>query len=140
MQVKATNGLSGASKAGKRGRIQGDGGTFSIDFGSASEDVAKTSRPQATGSIDTLLSLQEVEPFADQRQQAIDDSNKMLDLLDSIKTDLLAGQLTSDRLVRLEGALSRYQISNVDPKLTEILKAVDLRARVELAKYRQNKG
>lgn len=137
MQVKATSRLSSASKAGKRGR-QGDGGAFQVDFGSAPEDVAKTSRPQATGGIDMLLSLQEVEPIADQRQQAIDDSNQMLDLLDSIKTDLLAGQLTSDRLVKLEGALNRYQISNADPELTEILKAVDLRARVELAKFRQN--
>lgn len=136
MQVKATSRLSSASKTGKRGR-QSDGGAFQIDFGSASEDVAKTSRPQATGGIDMLLSLQEVEPFGADRQKAIDDSNEMLDLLDSIKTDLLAGQLTTNRLAKLEKALNRYQISNSDPQLTEILKAVDLRARVELAKFQQ---
>lgn len=140
MQVKATNGLSGPSKTPKRGRSSGDGHPFEIDFGSPAEETAKTSRPQATGAIDTLLSLQEVQPFADEQQQAVNDSNRMLDLLDGIKADLLAGRMDAGRLTSLEGALSRYRTTVADPGLHEIVKAIDLRARVELAKLGRGKA
>jgi Class II flagellar assembly regulator len=84
-------------------------------------------------SVGALLALQSVDDALTGRRRAIRRGNEVLDTLDDLKLDLLAG--TTDaaklrRLVRLMEDRPRTGDADVDGVLDEI----ELRARVELAK------
>ena len=59
----------------------------------------------------------------------------MLDILDDIKLALLAGQLPKSKLSRLLSVVERQQGIFSDPRLKDVLDQIELRARVELAKF-----
>ena len=60
---------------------------------------------------------------------------KLLDRLDEIRFGLLTGGLPRGTLVRLAQELGEQREGVTDPKLSAILDEIELRARVELAKY-----
>jgi len=59
----------------------------------------------------------------------------MLDILDEIKLSLLMGQLPKAKLSRLLSVVERQNGTFNDPRLGEVLAEIELRARVELAKF-----
>ncbi|MBA5779307.1 flagellar assembly protein FliX [Stappia sp. F7233] len=94
---------------------------------------ASTAAAASFGGIDALLALQEVEDPLAERKRAARHGRDLLDTLDQLKADLLAGRVAPDRLERLAAQLSRRKPGD-DPYLEAILDEIDLRARVELAK------
>ena len=60
----------------------------------------------------------------------------MLDGLDEIRTGLLLGSIPAEKLERLASVTAEGRRTVDDPKLVSILSDIELRARVELAKYR----
>jgi hypothetical protein len=84
--------------------------------------------------IDALLSVQEMGDALDSQSKARQRASDILDRLDELRHGLLMGTLSRrdiEKLARLV-RLRREQVS--DPRLTEILDQIELRAEVELAK------
>lgn len=123
----------GAAQAGRR--KAGGGSLFTLE-----EEQAETQRSTATGAtrglqgIDALLALQGVEDPLTGRKRAVRRGFDILDILEQLKLDLLAGRVSPERLTRLLVVVERQQDATGDEKLDALLAEIELRARVELAK------
>ena len=84
-------------------------------------------------SIATLLALQAVEDPLLSRRKSVRQGRSVLDLLDLLKADLLAGQIPPERLDKLVELVSGLR-DRSHPGLDAVIDEIDQRARVELAK------
>lgn len=89
------------------------------------------------GSIDGILALQEVDEDGRGSRQERERGEAMLDRLDDIRHGLLTGSVNPQALETLLTQVREQRQSFVDPRLTEILEEIELRAAVELAKLGQ---
>jgi len=58
----------------------------------------------------------------------------ILDKLEEIRRDILAGAVPRDRLENLAQSLRQRRVQVSDPRLIEIIDEIELRAAVEIAK------
>ena len=86
------------------------------------------------GAVDGILALQEVPTATDGRTRGIKRGYSILDHLDDIRLGLLSGSISRKRLVDLGQEIKEARDTVIDPKLSEILNDIELRAAVELAK------
>jgi len=89
-------------------------------------------------AVDSILALQAIDDWADQRTKGVDHGEQLLSLLDQVRDGLLAGGIPRSTLTRLAHAVSKRRESFADAKLQTILDEIELRARVELAKLEQS--
>ena len=87
-----------------------------------------------TTGIDVLLALQSVEDPRFTRRKVVRRSRSLLDALDDVRVDLLLGQVNQERLDRLLTMLGEVR-ERTDPELDSLVDDIELRVRVELAKY-----
>ena len=90
--------------------------------------------------VDALIALQEVGDENDQRRAALDHGEDLLSRLDEIRHGLLIGAIPRHRLKSLAQAARRQLPDIRDSRLAEILREIELRAAVELAKYDRAQG
>ena len=97
--------------------------------------AAQAARGSASlAGIEALIMLQEVEDATVRKRRAVKRGHDLLDLLESVKLDLIAGIDNPAVLTRL-GELARRERDRIeDPGLSEVLEHIELRAAVELAK------
>ncbi len=135
-------------KVGGPGRLQSTGvraggarkaaGGFQVD---GPQKGAKPGGPQAASavaSVGALIALQGTEDATTGRRKAVKRGHALLDALSEIRLALLSGGIPADRLRALLAALEEEASAVSDPRLLEVLDEVELRARVELAKYEQH--
>ena len=137
MKVESTKGagISGVRRAGKSGKAGGS------DFSRLLDEVGETGPAVGSGgvqSVDSALSVQEVGDRKGNARRARERADLLLDRLEDIRHGLLAGSIPRDRLQELATAVRRQRESIDDPRLTEILDEIELRARVELAKFERS--
>ncbi len=126
-----TNGVNGS-----KGPVKKSGGApFSLPSEGASSSNTSVRASGSIGSLDAILALQEVEDATAGRKKAMRRGFRMLDLLDEIKLGLLAGRLPKSHLERLVAVVTDAVPDSDDPKLSHVLSEIELRARVELAKF-----
>ncbi len=77
--------------------------------------------------------MQAVDDATTGRRKAVKRANLLLDALEDIRGDLLAGRISEGRLNRAV-ALLRQARSQTDPELEAVVDDIELRVRVELAK------
>jgi hypothetical protein len=121
--------VGGRSSAG---RAQG-GGLFEIGQGAHTQSAAPMTSIGPTASMDALLALQAVEDPLLKKRKTLKRGTQLLDALDSLKTDLLAGKMSEGRLNQLMAVMSQAREKS-DPGLDALVNDIELRARVELAK------
>jgi hypothetical protein len=124
--------------AGKRPASMRAGSGFALDGTEAGRGAAALSGPASLTAVDALLALQEAGGADDalhSPRRAIARGEQMLDILDDIKVALLGGQVPQAKLQRLLRAVESEQAGVRDPELADILGHIELRARVELAKF-----
>ena len=90
---------------------------------------------RAATAIDSLISAQEVSEFAVGRRRAVERGRDLLDQLDAVRVALIAGAIPKQRLEQLVATLAAKHTSLADPGLAAVLDEIELRARVELAKF-----
>lgn len=96
--------------------------------------MAVTTPMQSMAGIDSILALQSVEGPLTARKKAVRRGSSLLDMLDDIKADLLIGHVSPDRLDGLVAVLSEMRERSL-PGLDSLLDDIELRVRVELAKF-----
>lgn len=99
--------------------------------------AAKTA---STSSLSALIAAQlhsEDEDIAERRRRrrnAVKNGQDILSVLDEMKLDMLAGQLSPAKLQQLAASVESCEEDFGDDRLKEIIEQIKLRARVELAK------
>jgi hypothetical protein len=86
--------------------------------------------------VDALLALQGVEDATERRKRFAGRGRSALDLLDSLKVEILEGQIGLDTLRRLEVVLASLGERSGEAGLDHVLDAIGVRVAVELAKRR----
>lgn len=81
-----------------------------------------------------MLALQAVEDPTFAKKKAIKRGHDLLDGLEQIKTDLLVGQISESRLSNMLNLVTKAR-GNLDPALDSLIDDIELRVRVELAKF-----
>jgi len=121
---------------GKTNKVEGGAG-FASHLGSAGDSGSPVTSAAPTQTVDAVLAIQAVDDAtsgaanARARQWGID----TLDQLEQIRTDLLLGAIPKDRLVNLARMVSERRQHAEDAQLNELLDDIELRVRVEIAKY-----
>lgn len=133
MRIDTTNRTTGVGRGNSAGR-SGSGVDFVPAGGNAPARVAGNVPAQAAAGIDAILALQAVDGPLSGKRKAVRRGASLLDMLDEIKTDLLIGRISADRLDQLTAMLSEVRERSL-PGLDALLDDIELRVRVELAKF-----
>lgn len=132
MRIAGPSKLSRTAAGRVRRSANAEHGTFTLDPAEASTVSAPTAA-NPTADIEALVALQAVDDPLLARKKMLKRGNALLDALDAIKADLLAGRVSEGRLNRIMALVGQARIE-VDPALEAIMAEIELRARVELAK------
>jgi len=138
--------VTGASQATKARsnkparRSSGAGGAFEVARGRGQRRASSLRGPVALANADTIMAVQMVDDADQRKRKTVDRGNEMLDLLDDLKVGLLAGHLAEHKLEKLKRAVTQKHLISGDRHLEDLMKQIDLRARVELAKLAKISG
>ena len=133
MRIDLTTRAGAVAGRGSAGRAAPTGAAFQIEDGAPARQARATAQVGGTTSLDALLALQAAEDPLQKRRKLMRRGSALLDALDAIKTDLLAGRLSDGRLNQLMALIGQARERD-EPDLDELLDDIELRARVELAK------
>lgn len=126
-----TAGLSGG--AGPRAR-EAAGGTFAPDAAAPAARTPSAAPVSDVGGLETLLALQALQDPLFAKKKAVRRGRSLLDALEDIKADLLVGRVGEGRLNQLMALITQAREKS-QPGLDALLDDIELRARVELAKF-----
>ncbi|MEH6526340.1 MAG: flagellar assembly protein FliX [Sneathiella sp.] len=129
-KTNSTAGAKGGKSASK------SGAKFSVPEEEV-ESATASGVPSASpiGSIDAIMALQGISDSTEQNEKTLEKGENLLEKLDEIRHGLLMGKVSPEKLMQLKDTLASYNISESDPKLAEIVKDIEVRAAVELAKF-----
>ena len=133
MRIDTTNRSSGVGRSSAAGRT-GSGVDFVPSGCAAPANVAGNMPTQAMAGMDSILALQAVEEPLSGKKKAMRRGASLLDQLDDIKADLLVGRVDPGRLDGMVTMLAELRDRTM-PGLDSLLDDIDLRVRVELAKF-----
>lgn len=126
---------TGKTTAGRARKGAGAGGErFALEAPGTGTKAANASAPQAAAPVDALLALQGIDDPLFARKKSMRRGHALLDALEAIKADLLLGRVSEGRLNRIVALVGQAREAT-DPALTRIIDEIELRARVELAKF-----
>lgn len=136
-KVDGPGGVRGPQNIRRTGRTEKSGST---NFSQHLQDDGAGAAAGVTGlsgvsGISALLGIQEVDDATQRASKGKKRASQLLEQLDDVRMGLITGVLSKDQLVRLSNMVQSEKQSVEDPRLAEILDDIDLRARVELAKY-----
>ncbi len=134
MRINRQGALSSTASAKRSAGRAGSSSQFSIEQTNAGSTASHVQGPRPLGPVDALLSLQEVPDATTSTRRAVAHAEKILEALEDVQMGLVMGTLPKGQMTRLLSLIRREQEQVPDPKLAEILKEVELRAHVELAK------
>lgn len=109
-------------------------GGFSVAEEQAPASTAPAAALRTIGGIDALLALQGQDDPAERRQRAVKRGRNALDVLDTLKVEVLDGTLGPASLARLKSATAELRDSSGDARLDTVLAEIELRVEVEIAK------
>ena len=125
---------NGLSNVRRSSATKGATGEFARLLETTSEPEA-ASGTIAAGPVDSLLAIQEISDEGGGSAQARARAELMLERLEEIRTGLLLGTISHSEIQGLANAARQSRETFVDPHLGEVLDDIELRAKVELAKY-----
>lgn len=136
-KVDGPGGVRGPQNVRRTGAASKAGGTnfsqhLQDDSAAAVHGVSGLS---ALGGIGAILGVQEVDDATQRASKGKKRASQLLEQLDDVRMGLISGVLSKDQLLRLSSMVQSEKQAVDDPRLAEILDDIDLRARVELAKY-----
>ncbi|MFZ5746618.1 MAG: flagellar assembly protein FliX [Pseudomonadota bacterium] len=88
----------------------------------------------AAPSVQMLVALAAADPTVERRRRMAVDAERGLDALDRLHAELLSGTAGPERLQDI-AEWAKSIDSPEDPVLADIMRDIDLRVRVELAKF-----
>ncbi len=132
MRIYGTNGTAVSKAPAGARRAAGSGFSVGEQAGARQSPAAGSLRTIST--LDALLALQGVEDFTARKKRAVAKGRNALDALDSLKVELLDGSFDNSTLARLKVAAEGLTEETGDAHLDALMREIDLRVAVELAK------
>ena len=86
--------------------------------------------------VDALLPVESATADSD-RKEASSRASQILDRLEDIRQGLLVGAISKPKLQELAGAIKETREAALDPEMNDILDEIELRAKIELAKFEE---
>lgn len=133
MRIDTTNRLSGVGRSAAAGKAGA-----AVDFvpvgSSAPARIASHMPAQALTGLDSILALQAVEEPLTGKKKSVRRGKALLDTLDQVRADLLLGKVSPDSLDDMVRLLSEAR-EQTGSGLDSLLDDIELRVRVELAKF-----
>ncbi len=140
MRISVPNRVGATSPARKKaGAASPSGESFHVSDAQSPVESAPVSGTSSLAAVDSILALQEVGDAATGKKQAIKHAHDMLDMLEDIRLGLIAGCVPLSKLNRLIQMVERRRDTFQDPELSALIDEVELRARVEIAKWQMQK-
>ena len=138
MKVRSTGPAKGTSKTGSKSSTSSSNGAFSSMMSDQTPEAATPAATQSIAQLDALLAIQGAEDPTEResRGRMITRADKTLDLLDTVRDKMLGGGLTVGDMIDVADVVASHREKISDPKLTDLMDEVDLRAQVEIAKMR----
>lgn len=134
MRISSTNQPGKIGNGGKARAPSGASGVFKAPQTSQTAGAQKSSSTAAIAGVDALLALQSVNPDGGRRAKAVKRGHSLLDVLEDLRLDLLAGNISELKLRKLLHLVREGSLATENPLLDEVIGEIELRARVELAK------
>jgi hypothetical protein len=131
--VRIDNNQRVSSLGGRTATARSSSSPFYVGDGAAAAESRAATHVAPATSLDALLALQAVEDPLLRKKKLVRRGTQLLDTLDEMKADLLAGRVSESRLNQLMAVLGQAR-EKADPRLDSLLDDIELRARVELAK------
>ncbi len=135
--IAATPGIGPAASSRRKVRVRTEAGGFTLE--SEGETIPEAPAAVAFVCPQALLQLQEAAapgPSA-APATALRHGFDLLDRLDDLRLALVAGRIAPGRLAALAEALAAHRDRSFDPRLEAVIAEIELRAAVELAKFRR---
>ncbi|MGV3651108.1 MAG: flagellar assembly protein FliX [Devosia sp.] len=114
------------------GRPQAEG-SFTLQPEKPASQAAGAAPAASFTGIDALLALQAVDDALQSKRKAVRRGRSLIEALEGLQADLLAGQPSEGRLNRLMALLAQPR-DFIPADVAALLADIELRARVELAK------
>lgn len=133
MRINGLGSPTNVRRSSDASRPSGSGQTFQASADFTPQPSARTVGAAPLQSVDALLALQSVDDVLTGRRKAMKRGNDVLDTLEDVKLDLLAGTVEPAKLRRLM-RLVEDRTPSGDAPLDSVLDEIELRAMVELAK------
>jgi hypothetical protein len=130
----STIGRSAARRNERIGPTKSGAFAKTLAIGAEAPPVSVVSGGAALAPVDALLVLQEVSEDPGGRNRGRRHGEALLDHLDDLRLGLLSGRMSLDALERLSAMVAPKRDQVDDPRLTQILDEIEIRAAVELAK------
>jgi hypothetical protein len=128
-----TPGRTGVAAPRSGARPAASSSSFTIEAGRPASQPLGAAPTQGLGGIEALLALQAAEDPLAGRRKAVRRGLGLIEALEGLQADLLAGQPSEGRLNKLLALLGQAH-ETTTPELQSVIADVELRARVELAK------
>ena len=109
---------------------------FALNGTEAGKSATSAGALRGIHSVDALMALQGVEDAIERRRRFARRGGSALDLLDTLKVEILEGRVGLDTLRKLEATLKGLSERSGEPGLDQVLAAIGVRVAVELAKRR----
>ncbi len=135
MKISGTRQIDSTPVRRAARREEPSGSAFRLDGAASDKPVAGIAQASPLAAVDALLTLQGVPEAGDGRKRALKRADRMLDLLEDIRIGLLEGLIPRIKLESLLRVVKLRRDDVADPRLNGVLDEVELRARVELAKF-----
>ena len=131
MRIQGSNGAvaAGASSAARRSVAGG----FSLSDSGSARQSGSAGSLRAISSLDALMAQGVEDPTA-RKKRAVAKGRNALDALETLKVALLDGSIDRPALARLKVAAEGLTEDTGDAGLDEVMREIDLRVAVELAK------
>jgi hypothetical protein len=133
MKVDPTK-LSGISQAKRAKKSGATGGAAFSEMISETGETRQAGAATPVSGVESVFAVQAVGDREGNARKAQERAELMLSRLEDIRDGLLMGMVPTDRLQDLAAAARQQREQLDDPRLSEILDDIELRARVELAK------
>src|SRR5690606_4463801 len=114
---------NGVASTGSGRRTAGAGG-FSLDTTQAPKSASATGAALGIQSVDALLALQGVEDATERRRRFAKRGSSALELLDTLKVEILEGRVGLETLRRLEIVLQGLSERSGESGLDDVLDAI----------------
>lgn len=133
MRITGNKPVTGVQGKGARKKSASGTEEFKPDMGAEVAQSTQVAGGTAIQGMDALLALQEVDERAERRSKAARHGHSMLDSLEAVRADLLAGVVSEARLEVLADQVAERKSSG-DDRIDSVLEEIELRVKVELAK------
>ena len=97
-------------------------------------DESEQVSPMPKAYVSTAWMLHEIDGYAQDQKKMREVGDRLLEHLQNVRLDILAGEITAERMKHLKDALEDSKIELQFPELQEVVNDIKLRAEVELAK------